>query len=418
MCSKYNGRRRTLANWRYSRAPAGGTIKASSSSSTEYNDATVTPRPSRTPVPTVQRASWWGWGGAAEPEVPAEPSVAVEEETVESAEEVAEDEPSPPDEPEPTLAAPVATPAPKSWLTTIWGEFPDEAAARRKVVEAATSAQAQARALTGKTAALAIEQAANSTPADSTDSTSTSVSTTTSSTLDAVPPLAIPPPAAVQALKHQSSWSFFPSRRSSSSTPTLGANGHPFGAGSKLSVASSSASTRSHTSTVTSNGGSTPSSPCLGPQSDSAPLKPLTGSIRNSARPAPYEPDPPFENLVLPTFTDTFERPPRSFPLEKTKLTKAVSVVSSVVSAYLFHQPAPTSPPLGAAGAQERRHMVGLDPAVRLPKSLSVVEEPERLSRVKRVVTIGVHGWFPSKTLKVVFGEPTGTSCVFPLPSV
>ncbi|ORY72391.1 hypothetical protein BCR35DRAFT_315144 [Leucosporidium creatinivorum] len=383
----------------------GGTIKGSTSTA-DYDDSTLTPRPSRTPVPTVanQRASWWGWGSSAEgaAEAAAETATVRNEQASESTAGRSEEPPIAEDSPSTSsIAAPIAAaaPPPKSWLTTIWGEFPDEASARKKVVEAAARAQAQG----SSTKAMVIEGAGSSAAIkDSSDVSSTSASTTHSAS-DKPSTIAVPPPAAVQALKHQSSWSFFPSRRSSSGTSLL-PNGTPPGPNSKLGVASSAASTRSRTSTTT-EGGSAPSSPFLAPAD--APLKPLTGSIRNSARPAPYEPDPPFENLVLPTFTDTFERPPRSFPLEKSKLTKAVSVVS----AYLFHQPPPTSPPL--AGAAEKRHMLGPDPAARLPKTLDVVEEPARLNKVKRVVTIGVHGWFPTQKLKVVFGEPTGTSVKF-----
>lgn len=281
-----------------------------------------------------------------------------------------------PEEEEERSVTPTPAPAPaaKSWLATIWGEFPDEAAAKRKVVEAASNL-AQRTNLASKTAALAIEQ--NSRPSE--DSLHpASASSSFSANPSSMP--AVPPPA-VTALKNQASWSLFPVRRASSSTSTLLHNGTPPTAGGKLGAASSAASTRSRTSTTT-DGGSAPSSPPLGPQGD-APLKPLTGSIRSSPRPAPSEPDPPFENLVLPTFEDTFTRPPRSFPPEKSKLTKAVSVVS----AYLFSQPPPPVP----AAAIEKRQMVGEDPAAKLPKSLEVMEEPQRLSKVKRVVTIGVH---------------------------
>ncbi|KAK4701744.1 hypothetical protein P7C70_g4482, partial [Phenoliferia sp. Uapishka_3] len=108
---------------------------------------------------------------------------------------------------------------------------------------------------------------------------------------------------------------------------------------------------------------------------------------------------PPLENLVLPTFNDTFSRAPRSFPPKKGRLTKAVSVVS----AYLF-----SAPP-------KEREEVGRmrdDPAERLPKSLEVMGEPVRIGAVRRVVTIGVHGWFPNSMVRSVFGEPTGTRFV------
>lgn len=358
-----------------SSALADDTAKRSSApsiTSTDYDDATVTPRPSRTPTPNVARSSWWGWGGSAEaqPAPVAEDSLDAAMEDAAAAEE--EQRPDTHQQDDERSATPTPAPAPaKSWLASIWGEFPDEAAAKRKVVEAASEA-VQRNTLTSKTAALAIESGQ---PKEPTEPAASSVSTTNTSGMPSVPP------PAVTALKNQASWSIFPSRRASSSTSTLLPNGTPPAVGGKLGVASSAASTRSRTSTTT-DGGSAPSSPRLGPQSD-APLKPLTGSIRSSPRPAPYEPDPPIENLVLPTFADTFSRPPRSFPPEKSKLTKAVSVVS----AYLFSHPPPPTPP----AVKEQRQMVGVDPASKLPKSLEVMEEPQRLARVKRVVTIGVH---------------------------
>lgn len=184
---------------------------------------------------------------------------------------------------------------------------------------------------------------------------------------------------------------------------------------------SSAASTRSRESSHAT--GTAPSSPQLLPQSDVGPVKPLTGSIRSSGprrTESIFEPPPPVENLVLPTFGDTFLRPPRSFAPKRSTLTRAVSVVS----AYLFQrhpsEETPTSPTLANA-----RQLAGIDgkdmpvemkndPAERLPKALEVMGEAPRLEKVKRVVTIGIHGWFTSSNMvKSVLGEQTGTSVKF-----
>ncbi|GAA5975990.1 hypothetical protein JCM10908_005349 [Rhodotorula pacifica] len=190
----------------------------------------------------------------------------------------------------------------------------------------------------------------------------------------------------------------------------LGANG------------SSAASTRSHESSHAT--GTAPSSPQLLPQSEHNPVKPLTGSIRSStprrSDTAIFDPPPPVENLVLPTFGDTFLRPPRSFAPKRSTLTRAVSVVS----AYLFlrhpNEEAPTSPTLASArqlaGIDGKDMLVEMknDPAERLPKALEVMGEAPRLEKVKRVVTIGIHGWFTSSNMiKSVLGEQTGTSVKF-----
>ncbi|TNY24508.1 hypothetical protein DMC30DRAFT_345789, partial [Rhodotorula diobovata] len=122
--------------------------------------------------------------------------------------------------------------------------------------------------------------------------------------------------------------------------------------------------------------------------------------------------------LVLPTFNDTFLRPPRSFPPKKSTITRAVSAVS----AYLFHRPPEDlgAPRLAQAQLAAGVNPEGLptemedDPAERLPKALEAVDEPPRFERVKRVVTIGVHGWFTSNNMiKSVMGEQTGTSVKF-----
>ncbi|GAA5943691.1 hypothetical protein JCM3775_001337 [Rhodotorula graminis] len=186
---------------------------------------------------------------------------------------------------------------------------------------------------------------------------------------------------------------------------------------------SSAASTHSHGSSHATD--TAPSSPQLRPQSNQGPVKPLTGSIRSSprqGRPSPGAVEPPspavIDNLVLPTFNDTFFRPPRSFAPKKSTITRAVSAVS----AYLFHRPPEelTSPRLAQAQLAAGVNPAGLptemedDPAEQLPKALEAVGEPARLDKVKRVVTIGVHGWFTSNNMiKSVMGEQTGTSVKF-----
>ena len=186
-----------------------------------------------------------------------------------------------------------------------------------------------------------------------------------------------------------------------------------------LGVGSSAASTRSHESSHAND--TAPSSPQLHPQSDQGPVKPLTGSIRSSPRqgrsaPGTVEPPPALvDDLVLPTFNDTFLRPPRSFPPKKSTITRAVSAVS----AYLFHRPPEDlgAPRLAQAQLAAGVNPEGLptemedDPAERLPKALEAIDEPPRFERVKRVVTIGVHGWFTSNNM---CATPFPTFCLPP----
>jgi hypothetical protein len=69
---------------------------------------------------------------------------------------------------------------------------------------------------------------------------------------------------------------------------------------------------------------------------------------------------------------------------------------------------------VGGPGSERRGK---IDPAEKLPKSLKTMGIFPTSRMVKRVVTIGVHGWFPNPRLKSVFGEPTGTRSVFSRPS-
>lgn len=343
------------------------------------DDGSITPTPSRIQGAraTDQRGSWWGYVGYPDPPTVVEP--VVEEVVV-----VVEPEPIAVELTPSIASSSSAEPRSKTWLRTIWGEFPQEAATRTAREAKQDNPTAQANALT------------TSAPKSAAD---TSVPPSLSSSP------ALPPPA----LKHKASWGFFPSRASSiaetiapvpplprsSSTTTIAAPipsldiGRPLSSSKPVTVASKTplgknlnavaSSASSRTSSRSRGGGnlSAPNSPLLPPQSD-APLKPLTGSIRSSPRMSPQD-DPPFENLVLPTFRDTFFRAPRSFPPKKSKLTKAVTLVS----AYLFSVPLVEE----RRGVEMRRD----DPAEKLPKSLEIMGGEVRLDRVKRVVTIGVH---------------------------
>lgn len=329
-----------------------------------------TPRPDDGVRANVTRGSWWGWGGASTDTIKALPPSSA----MASQENTEVDLSSQADSTASESAALPQQPTNKSWLATIWRDQATEIESKKRKVED--------EGLATKTAAMAIDDGSEPNP-----STSSEVSARFTP-----PSLAIPLPVQVAALKNKASWSLFPSRRAAASS-----NVSP-----STSLAQSSNLAPSDASTRSDN--SAPDSPYLAPHQDN-PVKPLTGSVRSSPRPSMHEPDPPLENLVLPTFEDTFERPPRSFPPEKSRLSNAATKAVSVVSAYLFSQPAPPSPPV------EKR--IKVDPAMKLPKSLSVMEEAPRLDKVKRVVTIGVHGWFPTQRLKMVFGEPTGTSVKF-----
>ncbi|GAA6005628.1 hypothetical protein JCM11491_003706 [Sporobolomyces phaffii] len=361
-----------------------------------YNSDTLTPRTLRT-----SRSSWWLWGGATEVEnSPAEPNQGPAQAQSEAIEATASGSSSitPIVAPEPSTTAGDAQEdqemstssknVSRSWIQTIWGESPEELAERRK-------REARALKMVIDKSNLRIEGTAERKliedgPTLQESQPSTSVNST-SSYLDSSSSSVSEPPK--QLRTKTSSWAIF-----SRANP----------------IASSAASTRSRASSHQTETTSLPPSPNLRPQPD-GPVKPLTGSIRSATpRPrqrttTPIEPDPPFDNLVLPTFSDTFLRAPRSFPPKKSNLNRAVSLVS----AYLFNHPPTTSPPPTVVALPSLPIDMKDDPAEKLPKALEVMSEPSRLTDVKRVVCIGVSGWFPNPRLKSLLGEPTGTSVKF-----
>ncbi|GAA98567.1 uncharacterized protein L969DRAFT_95201 [Mixia osmundae IAM 14324] len=148
------------------------------------------------------------------------------------------------------------------------------------------------------------------------------------------------------------------------------------------------------------------------------PDAPLTSSIRVQKK-AEIKPDspkltsPPPPNLVLPSFSDTFGRAPRSFPIKQSKLDKALGLVNS----YFFSSPA--SPALAADAASHAarqklkvKHRDLIHTSEKYPKLYEVTGAQARhgAKHVKKVVVIGIHGWFPSPWLNSVIGKPTGTS--------
>lgn len=174
-------------------------------------------------------------------------------------------------------------------------------------------------------------------------------------------------------------------------------------------------------------------------------------------------------NLVLPTFDDTFGRPPRSWPPKVGVLERTLSAVNSYLfskvpdvermrrptrfSSYgepgelvrkrdsqqhrLSADNASVPPSTGSARGQ---HLAGkakatgrgsskdkdkeealkevANEAQRLPRSWWTLGHQERAASrgcagIGKIVVIGVHGWFVQSIFKSVIGEPTGTSHKF-----
>jgi hypothetical protein len=109
-------------------------------------------------------------------------------------------------------------------------------------------------------------------------------------------------------------------------------------------------------------------------------------------------PSPPLPNLILPTWADTFHTPPRSSVPSSgsSKITKAFKFMSYV----LFAEE-------DRGKGKKRARESGFDDFGRdLPKAWDVVDDkpPSDLLRgCKKVVVIGIRGWFPGKPRRYWF---------------
>ena len=121
---------------------------------------------------------------------------------------------------------------------------------------------------------------------------------------------------------------------------------------------------------------------------------------KGSGRASPRVPLPP--NLVLPTWDDTFLLPPRStVPREKSGsvLSKTVRFVSDML--FAKDDGASTEAEKARSKSQEDFEDFGKE----LPRTWDVIGEPidgNILQGCKRVVVIGIHGWFPGTSTYVL----------------
>lgn len=124
---------------------------------------------------------------------------------------------------------------------------------------------------------------------------------------------------------------------------------------------------------------------------------------KKSAKSVPASPAPRPANLVLPTFEDTFFTPPRSQPPPKSRssASSAFRKTMGFVSSVLFAREEDESSGK-RKGKQKERHpdleLFGKE----LPRAWKVLGDvPEHcaFSECKKVVVIGVHGWFPGMIL-------------------
>lgn len=124
-------------------------------------------------------------------------------------------------------------------------------------------------------------------------------------------------------------------------------------------------------------------------------------------------PTPKLPNLVLPTFDDTFNTLPRSRPPPTESTTSAIRKTFGYVSSMLFARDHDGRTGEGKGKGRVRHsdiHHFGNE----LPRAWSVLgslPETQMLASCKKVVVIGVHGWFPG-TCFLLF-RPVGPSSIW-----
>ncbi|ORY34567.1 hypothetical protein BCR39DRAFT_513405 [Naematelia encephala] len=143
---------------------------------------------------------------------------------------------------------------------------------------------------------------------------------------------------------------------------------------------------------------------------------PTPAKTSSSALPPPPAPPTVQQNLLIPTFQDIFDRPPRSYPRPSSMSAeqKASGLAWRALAAagsYVYGQVESSK----VNEKETRGRGAGKDVGSELPRRIGLGGgDPDGgWKGVTRVVVVGVHGWFPAKMLNSVIGEPTGTSQKF-----
>lgn len=161
------------------------------------------------------------------------------------------------------------------------------------------------------------------------------------------------------------------------------------------------------------------------------PTAPLTGNAAYKVRDRTKKVRPvraPVPNLVLPSFDDTFGRPPRSLPPPAGMLKRTLSAVN----AWLSSKPADaarlrTAPRAIASGsrqtlanAMDAGAAQAEEAALRLPRSWETMgfrskADKKGTSGIHKVCIVSLHGWFAQSWASRFMGENRGTSNKFAL---
>lgn len=125
----------------------------------------------------------------------------------------------------------------------------------------------------------------------------------------------------------------------------------------------------------------------------------LTPSTKNGySTPGPHSPPPP--NLLLPTWADTFHTAPRSVipPPPTSKFAKTMQFVSGVLFATDKHGAGKDSVRRKERNKGKGKEQEYVRFGQELPRAWDVMGDkldPDILRGCRRVVVIGIHGWFP-----------------------
>lgn len=132
------------------------------------------------------------------------------------------------------------------------------------------------------------------------------------------------------------------------------------------------------------------------PQPTSPKLQSNGHSATKSGSDLPAPPRPPSKqpNFIIPTFDITFDRPPRSLLPRNSEPAGAAGLALRAFS-YVYNTQ-PVDPPEEKRGKKE-----GRDVGANLPRRIGLGggSPDDGWRDVRRVVVIGVHGWFPAKML-------------------
>lgn len=118
------------------------------------------------------------------------------------------------------------------------------------------------------------------------------------------------------------------------------------------------------------------------------------GTAKSSDLPAPPKPAAKQPNFIIPTFDITFDRPPRSLLPRNAEPAGATGLALRAFN-YVYNTQ-PVDPP-----EEKRGKKAGRDVGANLPRRVGLGggSPEDGWKDVRRVVVVGVHGWFPAKML-------------------